>query len=60
MKMTTGSKSLRCEADVIIEAIEQEVEAQVLQEAKGGSEGSDSDSELSVLYSSDFKGMDIR
>jgi hypothetical protein len=43
----------------MMEAIEQEVEAQVLQEARGNSEGSDSDSELSVLHSSDFEGMDI-
>jgi hypothetical protein len=35
------------------------VEAQVLQEARGNSEGSDSNSELFVLYSSDFKDMDI-
>jgi hypothetical protein len=43
----------------MMEAIEQEVEAQVLREARGDSEGSDSDSKLSVLHSSDFEGMDI-
>jgi hypothetical protein len=50
----------------MMEAIEQEVEAQVLREARGDSEGgdsdsegSDSDSELSVLHSSDFEGMNI-
>jgi hypothetical protein len=41
----------------MMEAIAQEVEAQVLQEARGNSESSDS--ELSVLRSSDFEGMDI-
>jgi hypothetical protein len=49
-----------CEADVMMEAIEQEVEAQVLRETRGDSEGSGSDSELSVLHSSDFEGMYIR
>jgi hypothetical protein len=44
----------------MMEAIEKEVEAQVLQEARGDREGSDSDSELFMLYSSDFEGMDIR
>jgi hypothetical protein len=44
----------------MIEAIEQEVKAQVLQEARGDSEGNDNDSKLSVLHSSDFKGIDIR
>ena len=39
------------------EAIEQEVEAQVLRETRGDSEGSGSDSKLSVLHSSDFEGM---
>ena len=48
-----------CEADVMREAIEQEVEAQVLRETRGDSEGSGSDSELSVLHSSDFEGMYI-
>ena len=42
-----------------MEAIEQEVEAQVLPEARGNSEGSDGNSELSVLHSNDFEGMDI-
>ena len=41
------------------EAIEQQVEAQVLREARGNSEGSDSNSELSVFHSSDFEGIDI-
>jgi hypothetical protein len=36
----------------MMEAIEQEVDAQVLREAGG-------DSELSVLHSSDFEGMNI-
>jgi hypothetical protein len=40
--------------------MEQEVEAQVLQKAKGDSKGSNSDSELFVLHSSDFEGIDIR
>jgi hypothetical protein len=40
--------------------MEQEVEAQVLREARGDSEDSDSDSELFVLHSSDFEGIDIR
>ena len=42
-----------------MEAIEQEVEAQVLREARGNSEGSDSNSELSVFHSRDFEGIDI-
>jgi hypothetical protein len=44
----------------MIEAIKQEIEAQVLQEARGDSEDSDSDSKLSVLHSSDFEGINIR
>jgi hypothetical protein len=47
------------EANVMMEAIEQEVEVQVLLEARGNSEGSGSNSELSVLHSSDFEGMHI-
>jgi len=43
----------------MMEAIEQEVEVQVLLEARGNSEGSGSNSELSVLHSSDFEGMHI-
>jgi hypothetical protein len=42
-----------------MEAIEQEVEAQVLREARSNSEGSDSNSELSVFHSSDFEGMGV-
>jgi hypothetical protein len=44
----------------MIKAIEQEVEAQVLREARGDSEGSDNDSKLFVLHNSDFEGIDIR
>jgi hypothetical protein len=42
-----------------MEAMEQEVEAQVLQEARGDNESSNSDSELFVLHSSDFESIDI-
>ena len=45
--------------DVMIEAIEQEVEAQVRREAGDGDVDIDSDSELSLLQSSDFEGMEL-
>jgi hypothetical protein len=42
-----------------MEAIAQEVEAQILPEARGNSGGSDGNSELSVLHSNDFEAVDI-
>jgi hypothetical protein len=47
------------EEDVMMEAIEQEVEAQVRREAGDGDVDIDSDSELSLLQSSDFEGMEL-
>ena len=42
------------------ESIEQEVEAQVRYKAGGDSDhSSDSDSKISQLYSSDFKGIEL-
>ena len=47
------------EVDVMMEAIEQEVEAQVRREAGDGDVDIDSDSELSLLQSSDFEGIEL-
>ena len=50
------------ELDLLVEGIEQEVEAQVRREAGGDSDsdiGGDCDSELSELYSSDFEGIEL-
>ena len=56
----TGSRSRDCEADVMMEAIEQNVKAQALREARGDCGSSDSGSELFVLHIRDFEGIDIR
>ena len=49
------------ELDIMMEGIEQEVEAQVRREALGNGDGDegDSDSELSQLHSSDFEGIEL-
>ena len=48
------------EVDVMIEGLDEEVEAQVRREAGGDdSVDIDSDSELSQLHSSDFEGMEL-
>ena len=43
----------------MMEGIEQEVEAQVRREASDDEVNTDSDSELLLLYSSDFKGIEL-
>jgi hypothetical protein len=48
------------EIDVMMEGLDQEVEAQVRREAGGDNDVViDSDSELSQLHSSDFEGMEL-
>ena len=43
----------------MMEGLDEEVEAQVRREAGDGDVHIDSDSELSLLQSSDFKGMEL-
>ena len=50
------------EIDVMMEGLDQEVEAQVRREAGGSGDNGvvmDSNSELSQLHSSDFEGMEL-